>query len=125
VAEGGLLVAVAESCLAGGVGARLERRPLAALATALTPGGRGARRAARPPEGGGLPDPLAAALFGEAPGTAFVVSGDREALDRLEARTHLVELGRVGGDALAVGEDLAIPLGELREAHAALAVLFP
>jgi phosphoribosylformylglycinamidine synthase len=119
VAEGGLLVAVAESCLAGGMGVGLERRPLAALATALTPGR--AKRA----RGGSLPEPLAAALFGEAPGTAFVVSGDREALDRLEARTHLVELGRVGGDALAVGEDLAIPLGELRDAHAALAALFP
>ena len=119
VAEGGLLVAVAESCLAGGMGAALERRPLAALATALTP-----RRAKRP-RGGALPEPLAAALFGEAPGTAFVVSGDREALDRLEARTHLVELGRVGGDALAVGEDLAVPLAELREAHAALGSLFP
>ena len=119
VAEGGVLVAVAESCLAGGMGAALERRPLAALATALTP-----RRSKRE-RGGRLPEPLAAALFGEAPGTAFVVSGDREALDRLEARTHLVELGRVGGDALAVGEDLAITLAVLREAHAALGPLFP
>ncbi|HEV2768784.1 MAG TPA: phosphoribosylformylglycinamidine synthase subunit PurL, partial [Solirubrobacteraceae bacterium] len=67
IAEGGLLVAVAESCLAGAIGARLAGRPLAALATALTPRGRAGRAAARAQEG--MPEPLAAALFGEAPGT--------------------------------------------------------
>src|SRR6185295_10758948 len=55
VAEGGLLVAVAESCLGGGLGATLE----------LDAG-----------EG----DDLASTLFGESPGSGFVVSGATAAL---------------------------------------------
>ncbi|HEV2752314.1 MAG TPA: AIR synthase-related protein, partial [Solirubrobacteraceae bacterium] len=123
IAEGGLLVAVAESCLAGAIGARLAGRPLAALATALTPRGRAGRAASRVQDG--VPEPLAAALFGEAPGTGFVVAGPQEALDRLGARTPVVELGTVGGEVLAVGDDLAVGLDELRAAHAALGPLFP
>ena len=53
IAEGGFLVAVAESCLAGGIGATLDL--------------------------GASDDPWAH-LFGEGPG-GFVVSGPREALD--------------------------------------------
>jgi phosphoribosylformylglycinamidine synthase len=100
VAEGGLLVAVAESCLAGGRGAAVE-----------------------------LPaadDPVTR-LFGEGPG-GFVVSGPRSALDELAARVPLMVIGTVGGDALefaAGGEAFAVTLAELREANAALRALFP
>jgi len=77
VAEGGLAVALAESCLAGGIGATVE-----------------------------LPD-----LFGECPGTGFVVSGPVEALAGFEI------IGGVGGDALEVVGQLRVGLSELRAAR--------
>jgi phosphoribosylformylglycinamidine synthase II len=100
VAEGGFLVAVAECCLAGGVGAVLDL---------------------------GSSDDPERHLFGESPG-GFVVSGGEEALRRLAERVDLDVFGRVGGDALEVtigAERVAASLSELREAHAALAPLFP
>ena len=97
VAEGGVAVAIAECALAGGLGARVE-----------VPAG----------------DDAWAALFGEAPGTGFVVSGPAEALASLGA----VVLGEVGGDALELrAGELAVSasLAELREAYRAYAPLFP
>ncbi|MEA2220997.1 MAG: phosphoribosylformylglycinamidine synthase subunit PurL, partial [Solirubrobacteraceae bacterium] len=100
VAEGGLLVAVAESCLAGDLGASLE-----------------------------LGSHADCSLFGESPGSGFVVSGTREALDRLAQHVALDVLGTVGGDALQVtsGADVHVraTLDVLHAAHAALAALFP
>jgi phosphoribosylformylglycinamidine synthase len=99
VAEGGLLVAVAEAALAGGLGATLD----------LGPGD----------------DPLTH-LFGERPG-GFVVSGPRAVLDELGARVPVDVLGTVGGDALEVtvgGATERWTLDELAEAHRALARLF-
>ena len=101
VAEGGFLVAVAESCLAGGVGCTLDLGPA---------------------------DDLEQTLFGESPGSGFVVSGSPDALRRLSERLDLDIFGTVGGDALDVtcgDERIAPTLAELREAHAALAPLFP
>jgi phosphoribosylformylglycinamidine synthase len=100
IAEGGFLVAVAESALAGGLGASLDL---------------------------GDTEDVWTTLFGERPG-GFVVSGSREALDRLGERTPVTILGTVGGDALEIAiADLGErwPLSELREASAALAPLFP
>ena len=100
VAEGGLLVAVAECCLAGGVGAALDLGP--------------------------VDDPWNH-LYGEGPG-GFVVSGPREVLDRLAERVALDVFGAVGGDALEVtiGEWwFAATLEELHEANSALVALFP
>jgi phosphoribosylformylglycinamidine synthase len=96
VAEGGLLATVAESCLAGGVGARL------ALAA----------------------DPGDEALFGECPGRGFVVSGPEAEVRALGARTEVVLLGAVGGQELVAGP-ARVGLAELREAWAALGPLFP
>jgi phosphoribosylformylglycinamidine synthase len=90
VAEGGILVAVAECCLAGGIGAQLD-------------------------EAGSEAD-----LFGEGPGT-FVVSGAEAALAALPGARLI---GRVGGDALELAAE-RWSLAELREAHSALAPLFP
>ena len=72
MAEGGFLVAVAECCIAGGLGATLDM--------------------------GGADLEL---LFGEAPG-GFVVSGPQEAIDRLTERVPLDVFGTVGGDGLVV-----------------------
>jgi phosphoribosylformylglycinamidine synthase subunit PurL len=100
IAEGGFLVAVAECCLAGGVGAALDLGPSEA--------------------------PLVQ-LFGEGPG-GFVVSGPHEALEDLAGRVALDVFGEVGGDALAVriaGHEVAVGLAELRAAHAELGRFFP
>ncbi|MFN8203904.1 MAG: phosphoribosylformylglycinamidine synthase subunit PurL [Solirubrobacteraceae bacterium] len=99
IAEGGLLVAVGECCLAGGLGAVLEL------------------------EAAG--DPLTR-LFGEGAG-GFVVSGPADALRGLDADVKLI--GRVEGGTLrvAIGDEahVALELARLRAAHSALAALFP
>jgi phosphoribosylformylglycinamidine synthase len=100
VAEGGLLVALAECCLAGGLGAALDLGP--------------------------SEEPWSQ-LFGERP-VGFVISGPREALDALGQAVPLDVLGAVGGDALELtvaGETSRWGLAELREAHAALGRFFP
>jgi phosphoribosylformylglycinamidine synthase II len=98
IAEGGFLVAVAESCLAGVIGATLDL--------------------------GESEDPWSH-LFGERPG-GFVVSGRREVLERLAVPVDV--FGTVGGAELRVtiaGETSSWALGELSAAHGALAKLFP
>jgi phosphoribosylformylglycinamidine synthase len=90
VAEGGLAVALAECCLLGGIGAWVETH-----------------------------DQSEAALFGEQPGHAFLVSGAQEDVEHLGR-----VLGRVGGPELTIGA-LSWSLDELRAAHGALAPLFP
>jgi phosphoribosylformylglycinamidine (FGAM) synthase-like enzyme len=100
VAEGGFIVAVAECCLAGGIGATLDLGP--------------------------SDDPWAH-LFGEGPG-AFVVSGHPTALAQLAERIPLDVFGAVGGEALSVtiaDESFEVPLDELREAHDGLRRFFP
>ena len=103
IAEGGLATALAESALAGGVGATVELSPFA-------PGDEDGR----------------ASLFGEAPG-GFVVTGSAEALEALAARTAVTVVGTVGGGALRVrcgAQALDVPLAQLDEAHGALGRLF-
>ncbi len=103
IAEGGLAVALAECCLAGGLGAAVVVD--AALLAASTPED---------------------ALFGEASG-GFIVSGGASALSELEAHVPLQRLGRVqdGGLSITAAEvRIEIAMAELAEAHAALAELF-
>jgi phosphoribosylformylglycinamidine synthase len=98
VAEGGLATGLAECCLESGLGAE------------VTLGVEG--------------DPLVA-LFGEGAG-GFVVSGPDEAMAGLDVPVTL--LGRVGGQSLRIDAGDAridIELSALREAHGALARLFP
>jgi phosphoribosylformylglycinamidine synthase len=100
LAEGGLLVALAECCLAGGMGAAVDLGPST--------------------------DPWTA-LFGEGPG-GFLVSGPREALEALDPRLGARVIGSTGGDTLAVAiaaGPVTCSLAELRAAHAALGALFP
>jgi phosphoribosylformylglycinamidine synthase len=103
IAEGGLLVAVAESCLAGGIGAKLEF----------------------PGEDAGYAE-LEPYIFGEGVG-GFVVSGSRAAIERLAEQVPTDVLGSVGGDALelaAGGVRVVAPVARLAEAHGSLAAAF-
>jgi len=104
MAEGGFLVAVAESCLAGDIGA------------AIAFGG----------DDGDAWSEFESYLFGEAVG-GFIVSGTREAIDRLAERVPTDVFGRVGGDALQVtaGERrLHLSVDSLRSANGTLAAAF-
>src|SRR4051812_30007641 len=94
VAEGGLAVALAECCLSGGVGARIEI------------------------PGDVKPLPL---LYGEAPG-GFVVSGPRDEVAKLG--TVIGEVGGDELHISAGDADFGHSLSALRDAHAALAAAF-
>jgi phosphoribosylformylglycinamidine synthase len=105
VAEGGLVTALAEACIASGRGATVDLDGLP------TRGGA--------PVAPGAPAPAAveALLFGEGPG-AFVVSGAREALSAFGAAALVI--GEVGGEAVALtvgGERTTIALDDLVTLH--------
>jgi phosphoribosylformylglycinamidine synthase subunit PurL len=108
IAEGGLAVALAECCLAGGLGAEiaLDADTAAALGGA---------------------EEIETTLFGEGPG-GFLVSGEPDALARLGERVALRRLGTVGGDSLAIeaaGEGAILAsLEDLARARGKLAELF-
>jgi phosphoribosylformylglycinamidine synthase len=118
IAEGGLAVALAECCLAGGVGAEVGLgEELWQLISPPAP-----RPAAGPPTAA----QLTAGLFGEGSG-AFVVSGERERVRELGGAVSVLEIGTVGGEELRIsaGGEAAAPvltlsLAELRRAHSAL-----
>jgi phosphoribosylformylglycinamidine synthase len=103
IAEGGLAVALAECCLAGGLGAVVE----------LTDGLGG--------EGG--EDAVSEALFGEASG-GFLVSGPAEAIRALGERVPVRAIGVVGGETLRIeiaggagDASFALTLDELSDVH--------
>jgi phosphoribosylformylglycinamidine synthase II len=95
-AEGGMLVALAESCLLGGIGVRCPAiRPEPQLR-------------------------LDAAFFGESP-SRFVVSVPSRAMPELQsiARRHHIEislLGLTGGDAIEFEGQFKVALADLRQA---------
>jgi phosphoribosylformylglycinamidine synthase subunit PurL len=96
VAEGGLLVALAECCLLGGIGMR---------GAALHPDG---------------DQRLDALFFGESQGR-FVVSATSRAMPELQSlarrnKVDLTLLGLVGGDRIEFRGQLDVPLSELRQA---------
>jgi phosphoribosylformylglycinamidine synthase subunit PurL len=110
IAEGGLAVALAECCLAGDIGARvqIDSELIAELV--------GPEEPATPA--------CATALLGEAPG-GFVVSGPTTALGTLAERVRTRSIGQVGGSGLRVemptgagGEAIELSLTELSRAHA-------
>jgi phosphoribosylformylglycinamidine synthase len=99
IAEGGLATALAECCLASGLGAEVV------LADTVKP---------------------LRALFGEAPG-GFVVTGDDSELRALAEHIQLQIVGSVSGNQLTIvaGEArIELSLELLREAHGALGALF-
>ena len=89
VAEGGLAVALAEACLAGGLGATVDLSPLRPAGEAL--------------------------LFGEGPG-AFVVSGPEQSLRAFGSAA--IRIGTVSGSDLVIDGELSVPVAELSAAHA-------
>jgi phosphoribosylformylglycinamidine synthase II len=100
-AEGGLAVALAECCLAGGLGARC------ALDDAVT--------------GRGLASEAAAILFGEGQ-SRFLVSHSTEAAVQLRAlmdrhQVPFQRLGVVEGDRICIDPFLDVPLDRARAAH--------
>ncbi|HWF33266.1 MAG TPA: phosphoribosylformylglycinamidine synthase subunit PurL [Solirubrobacteraceae bacterium] len=108
IAEGGVAIALAECCLASGLGADVALggdEPAAATAEQT--------------------------LFGEGPG-GFVVSGASDALDALGEQIAVRRLGTVRGEALTLAFDgheraggpIALSLQQLAQAHASLAELF-
>jgi phosphoribosylformylglycinamidine synthase len=94
VSEGGLACALAECCIAGGVGARVEL------------GWNG----------------LAPTLFGEGPG-GVLVSGPAAGIEEIRAvagDVPVVKLGETGGDALVIAAGAAtlqLPIEDLKTAH--------
>jgi phosphoribosylformylglycinamidine synthase len=99
-AEGGIAVALAESCLLGDIGASVGIDEL---------------------EPGGLTEREAGILFGESQ-SRFLISFAREALVRLHelAGRHSVplrEVGSVGGERLCVTGCIDLPLPQVRRAH--------
>jgi phosphoribosylformylglycinamidine synthase subunit PurL len=94
VSDGGLACALAECCIAGGVGAQVEL------------GWNG----------------LAPTLFGEGPG-GVVVSGPAEAIDAIRSEAGdvpVLKLGETGGDALVISAGAAtlhLSIEDLKKAH--------
>ncbi len=98
IAEGGLAIALAESCLAGGLGA----------AVSIEPQGQDIQRL----------------LFGEASG-GFLISGPEQELRKLAGEVRII--GEVGGQGLRIeagAQTLEATLGRMEQAHGALAELF-
>ena len=133
IAEGGIAVALAECCLAGGLGAEIEIRER--FWEALVPAH--ALQSDASSSGSVLPSATAliTALFGECPG-GFIVSAGAEQLGELEAQAGAANvamhmLGRVGEEVLTVveagavaGTMIAVTLQELGNAHERLGELF-
>ncbi|HEX3390944.1 MAG TPA: phosphoribosylformylglycinamidine synthase subunit PurL [Solirubrobacteraceae bacterium] len=122
IAEGGLAVALAECCLGGGLGARVQLEAGmfgAAGAGATGPAvdwSEGLSATASTPA-------FVDRLFGECSG-AFLVSGEEAALRALGERTRVELIGTVQGESLILGELIDVSLAALAEAHNALAELF-
>jgi phosphoribosylformylglycinamidine synthase subunit PurL len=103
IAEGGLAIALAECCLASGLGAEVE---LAATTDATN------------------------VLFGESAG-GFLVSGEADALRQLGEHAPTRIIGRVGDEVLSIveagagaGTMITLTLSELANAHGSLRELF-
>jgi phosphoribosylformylglycinamidine synthase subunit PurL len=102
VSEGGLACAIAECCIAGGIGARIEYQRADAEVMLMDP-------------------PSQRLLWGEGPG-GVVVSGPPQAIADLGTRAGEVGfalLGQVGGKSLEMKVSvatLAVPVEELRTA---------
>jgi phosphoribosylformylglycinamidine synthase len=119
IAEGGLATALAECCLAGGLGAEVE------LGGALVHGREAVHGSEAEHGGEDSGDPFEA-LFGEGSG-GFLVSGPVSGVRSLGRRTYVRVIGTVRGQELRIalgGQSMNWSLEELSSAHQALAELF-
>ncbi len=120
IAEGGLAVALAECCLAGGLGADIHLGGLIRETTAPSAPDQGSQAPVAAPT-------AETTLFGEGPG-GFILSGSEQDLIALEAQTSLRVIGRVGGQELRItdGGEVALELSleELALDHGSLSELF-
>jgi phosphoribosylformylglycinamidine synthase len=109
VADGGLAVALAECCIEGGVGARIDYN---ALAEAVPSGGSPPGAVA---SGASLPGAVAAdaLLFGEGPGGA-VIAGPPEAVREVPGARVI---GESGGGSLEIAGALSLPIERLRSVY--------
>ncbi len=89
ISEGGLACALAECCVAGGLGAVVSLSDTSA------------------------PQPLDAQLFGEGPG-GVIVAGPPDVIETLDAA---VVIGEVRGERLEIDGALSVPVAELRTAY--------
>jgi len=99
VSDGGLACALAECCLATGVGARVDLDPLLGRLGGTEAGLAGEAAT------GGAEAAVEAALFGEAPG-GFVVAGEPATIAALAAEhgpERCLTIGETGGSTLAIG----------------------
>jgi phosphoribosylformylglycinamidine synthase II len=121
IAEGGLAVALAECCLAGGLGADVELEPAFATGPASAAGPASVSSGSAPAS-----QELLTVLFGEGPG-GFLVSGTATGVRALGRRTPVRVIGTVVRDTLTIAchtHTIALALDELHEAHRALEALF-
>jgi len=119
LADGGLLVALAEMALAGGIGAEIAppgaNAPKPEDPAALSAPGYSSGRPA-PPEG---TPPVHAWLFGEDQGRYLLTTRKADALAAAAAVAGVPVrvIGLTGGDGLTVKGERSISLDELRAAH--------
>jgi phosphoribosylformylglycinamidine synthase len=127
IAEGGLAVALAECCLAGGLGAEIRLGGGGGDGGGGDGGGGdGGERDGDASERDGDGSDLFATLFGEGPG-GFLISGTASGVSSLGRRTFVRIIGKVVGDSLRIaldGESLVWSQVELSTAHQALARCF-
>jgi phosphoribosylformylglycinamidine synthase II len=98
IAEGGLAIALAESCLAGGLGAAVSIEA--------------------------QDEEIQRLLFGEAPG-GFLLSGSEQEIRELAGPVGII--GRVGGQGLRIqagAQRIEVTIAQMQQAHGALAELF-
>ncbi|MGF1549762.1 MAG: phosphoribosylformylglycinamidine synthase subunit PurL [Sphingomonadaceae bacterium] len=95
ISDGGLLVALAEMALAGGIGARIDKLLVENI------------------------DDLAGLYFGEDQARYLVTTANSDPLLRAMAEAEVPHrfVGSTGGESIALPDGRAIPLAGLREAH--------
>jgi phosphoribosylformylglycinamidine synthase len=126
IAEGGLAVALAECCLAGGIGAQIGLTAADVAAGVAVPAG--VTVPAATPDGAPGADTVDtwAVLFGEGAG-GFLVSGPEDVLLALGETIAAKIIGTVGGDTLTISAPgclIEVTVDEMTAANSTMAAMF-